>query len=370
LKNNHLNYQVALTLLEGIGPKNAKMLLSHMGNETNIFESKQNIKTTIPGLSKERFRKLNKSNALKEAEPIVEYIKKNKIDTTFFTHSEYSQRLKQCADSPILLYHKGDFDFNHPRPISIVGTRSMTRYGKQLINELLTTLKPFNIQVISGLALGVDGYAHRKCLELDIPTIGVLGHGLDYIYPAQHKSIASQMIQTKGCGIITEFPNGTLPDRMNFPQRNRIVAGLSMTTIVIESGDKGGSLITANLANDYNRDVFAFPGDVNRPFSKGCNNIIRSNTAHLITSGKDFISIMGWEEENKIKVRQMNLFDNLKGDDKLIANTIKDAGKISIDILSLKLKKPVHTLSSTLLKLEIEGIVMSLPGKNYSLAIL
>ena len=359
---------MALTLLEGVGPKNAKMLLTHLDNEKVIFDSSFNLRTKIPGFAKERFRALNRKQALEEAIPIVEFIRKHKIGTTFFTSKDYPYRLKECADGPMLLYHRGNFDFNPRRSIAIVGTRDMTSYGRQLINELIDSIAPYNVQVISGLALGVDGYTHKKCMESNVPTIGVLGHGLDRIYPKLHHSLAKKMLRTEGCGLITEFPHNTAPDRENFPQRNRIVAGMTDATIVIESASRGGSLITALLANDYDRDVFAFPGDVNSKFSQGCNQLIGDSKAHLISSGKDLIRLMEWEKEEKDHVVQTNLFEGLEGDEKSIVKTIIEFDKISLDILSVRLKRPVNVLSSLLLGLELKGIVMSLPGKKYSLS--
>lgn len=363
MMNHHLHHQIALTLLKGVGNKRAKSLLAYVGSLEKIFDLHHNIKATVPGLSREIFRNMNREQALEEALGYLHFIEKNEIQTSFFTDRDYPKRLKECADSPILLYKKGIIDFNPPRSIAIVGTRNMTSYGRRLINELLSAIAPFNVQVVSGLALGVDGYAHKKCLELNIPTIGVLGHGLDRIYPHLHRGLAKRMMETPGCGLLTEFPNNTLPDRENFPQRNRIVAGMTDATIVIESGQRGGSLITANLANDYNRDVFTYPGDVYRPFSIGCNHLIANNKAHLITKGDDIVRMMGWSKEKAGK--QTNLFEGLDGDEKNIVKTIQEFEKISLDVLSIRLKKPVNILSSLLLGLEIKGKIMTLPGKKY-----
>lgn len=365
MEDNHLLYQIALTLIDGVGHKRAKSLLAYLGDLSHIFDPKLNIRTSIPGFSKERFRNLDRTSALDRAQDILDYVKKNEIKTTFFTENNFSNLLKECTDSPTLLFYRGTFNFNHPKTIAIVGTRNMTGYGKKIIHELLTTLASYNVQVISGLALGVDGFAHKKCLELNIPTIGVLGHGLDRIYPHVHRHLAQKMLSTKGCGLVTEFPHQTTPDRENFPQRNRIVAGLAKATIVIESGSKGGSLITANLANDYNRDVFTYPGNVNSPYSKGCNQLISQNKAHLITNGKDFVKLMGWKREDEQHLTQMNLFSGLDGDEKKVVKAIKEFDKISLDVLALRLKKPVNKLSPLLLVLEIKGKILSLPGKNY-----
>lgn len=363
-----LHHQVALTLLEGIGPKSAKSLIAYLGDVNAIFKEKKNLRTTIPGFSKERFRKLNTTKALLEAEKVLEFIDKNNIHTSFFLDKDYPYRLKECADSPTLLYAKGNFELNPKRTIAVVGTRNMTSYGKKLIRELISSLQPYNVQVVSGLAYGVDIYAHRCCLEFGIPTVGVLGHGLDRIYPFQHKSAAEKMIENDG-GLLTEFPNGTNPDRENFPKRNRVVAGMTDATIIIESGEKGGSLITAHLANDYSRDVFAYPGNVDNPYSKGSNALIANDKAHLVTSSKDITKLLEWELNATAKPIQTNLFHQLNGDEKKIVKLLREFEKVSLDVLSVKLKTPVSRLSGLLLNLELKGIVLTLPGKKYTLEI-
>jgi DNA processing protein len=368
LITTELHHQVALTLLEGIGPKSAKSLIAYLGSTDAIFKEKKNLRTTIPGFSKERFRKLNTTKALLDAEKILDFIERHKIKTSFFLDQDYPYRLKECADSPILLYSKGDFAFNPKRTIAVVGTRNMTFYGKKLIRELISSLQPYDVQIVSGLAYGVDVYTHRCCLEFGVPTVGVLGHGLDRVYPFQHRSTAQKMIENNG-GLLTEFPNGTSPDRENFPKRNRVVAGMTDATIIIESGEKGGSLITAHLANDYSRDVFAYPGNVDSLYSKGCNSLIANDKAHLVTSSKDITKLLDWELKAKEKPIQMNLFHQLSGDEKKIVNLLKEFEKISLDVLSVKLKTPVSILSSLLLILELKGIVLTLPGKKYTLGV-
>jgi len=368
LKTTELHHQVALTLLEGIGPKSAKSLIAYLGSTEAIFKEKKNLRTTIPGFSKERFRKINTTKALLEAEKVLDFIEKHNVLPTFFLDKEYPYRLKECADSPILLYSKGDFELNPRRTIAVVGTRNMTSYGKKLIRELISSLQPYNVQVVSGLAYGVDVYTHRCCLEFNIPTVGVLGHGLDRVYPFQHRSTAQKMIENQG-GLLTEFPNGTNPDRENFPKRNRVVAGMTDATIIIESGEKGGSLITAHLANDYSRDVFAYPGNVDSPYSKGCNSLIANDKAHLVTSSKDITKLLEWELKTKEKPIQTNLFQQLTGDEKKIVKTLKEFEKMSLDVLSVKLKTPVSRLSGLLLNLELKGIVLTLPGKKYTLGV-
>lgn len=368
MNTTELHHQVALTLLEGVGPKSAKSLMAYLGHVDTIFKGKKNLRTTIPGFSKERFRKLNTTKALLEAEKVLAFIEKHNIQTTFFLDKDFPYRLKECADSPVLLYSKGNFELNPKRTIAVVGTRNMTSYGKKLIRELISSLQSYDVQVVSGLAYGVDVYTHRCCLEFEIPTVGVLGHGLDRVYPFQHQSTAQKMIKNNG-GLLTEFPNGTNPDRENFPKRNRIVAGMTDATIIIESGEKGGSLITAHLANDYSRDVFAYPGNVDSPYSKGSNSLIANDKAHLVTSSKDIIKMLEWELKTKEKPIQTNLFQQLTGDEKKIVKILKEFEKISLDVLSVKLKTPVSRLSGLLLNLELKGIVLTLPGKKYTLGV-
>jgi DNA processing protein len=366
LNTTELHHQVALTLLEGVGPKSAKSLIAYLGHVDAIFKEKKNLRTSIPGFSKERFRHLNTAKALLEAEKVVDFVIKNNLQTTFFLDSDYPYRLKECPDSPILLYGIGNYELNPKRTIAIVGTRNMTSYGKKLVRELISSLQPYNVQVVSGLAYGVDVYTHRCCLEFNIQTVGVMGHGLDRIYPFQHRGTAEKMIENNG-GLLSEFPNGTKPDRENFPKRNRIVAGMTDATIIVESGEKGGSLITAYLANDYSRDVYAFPGNVDNTYSKGCNSLIANDKAHLVTSSKDIIKMLEWETKTKEKPIQMNLFQQLTGDEKKVVKLLKEYDKISLDVLSVKLKTPVSRLSGLLLGLELSGIVLTLPGKKYML---
>ncbi len=367
MKTTEHHHQIALSMLQGVGPKMARLLVAYLGSPSAVFEESTNIRTEVPGFSKERFRSLNRTHALLKAEKTLEFVEKHKIDTHFFTSEKYPYRLKQCPDAPIILYSRGNPVLNTDRSVAIVGTRNMTSYGKKIILELIDHLSGFDVQVISGLAYGVDNEAHRLCISKNMKTIGVLGHGLDRIYPSRNKKTAQDMINAEGSGLLTEFPENTLPDRENFPQRNRIVAGMTDATIVVESGEKGGSLITAHLANDYDRDVFAFPGKVDADFSKGCNTLIRQDKAHLITCGKDLTEFLGWDKKGVPKPIQGNLFERLSGDEKKVVKVIKEFENISLDVMAMRLKQPVSMISSILLGLEIKGIIMMLPGQKYTL---
>ena len=363
METQQLHQSIALTFLDGIGPKNAKSLIAYLGGVDALFETRSFKKLSIPGFSAERLKALNRKEALLKADKEIAFIEKNNVSTHFYLDKNYPHRLKNCIDAPLMLYSFGNAQPNPNKTISVVGTRNVSTYGHVIVEELIASLLPYNVQVVSGLAYGVDVLTHRACLKHGISTIGVLGHGLDRIYPRQHRSIAKNMMTTNG-GLFTEFPSGTNPDRENFPKRNRVVAGMTDATIVVESSIKGGSLITANLANDYNRDVFAFPGNVFNEYSKGCNALIANNKAHLVTSGKDIIQLLGWEASETETV-QKQLFNDLSADERSIMEELSEFPEISIDVLAIKLNKPISWLSSTLLTLELQGLVMCLPGKKY-----
>ena len=308
---------------------------------------------------------MNRDLALKLAEPFAEYFLKSSFQTHFFQNENFPKRLNECIDAPLLLFSSGEMDFNVPKVVAIVGTRNASDYGKQICEELIQSFIGKNILVVSGLAYGIDIFVHQLCVKYNIQTIGVLGHGLDRLYPSLHAKTAKEM--QKNGGLLTEFLPGTNPDRENFPMRNRIVAGMCDATIVVESGIKGGSLITAELANDYNKDVFAFPGDITKEFSKGCNFLIQKDKAHLITGSKDFFKLMNWEDSTKKETIQFDLFTDLSGDEKLILSKFKTKSENSFDEIMYLTNLPFSKLSSSLLNLEFSGILKSYPGKIYKL---
>jgi DNA processing protein len=279
--------------------------------------------------------------------------------------SDYPRRLKQCPDQPMILFSKGNFNVNHEKIVSIVGTRNQTDYGTSILEELIGSFLGLKIMVASGLAYGVDISAHRLCIENGIPTLGVLGHGLDRIYPSKHKNTALKMLNQGG--LLTEFGIGTNPDRENFPMRNRIVAGIADATIVVESKDKGGSMITAELANDYNRDVFAFPGDVNRPYSEGCNKLIRLEKAHLVSKGSDFLKFMNWKMKES-KQEQRILFEHFDENEKLILEMLTNQSDLHMDVLSIRTGISASKMNVILFNLEMKNAVKHIAGKRYRLA--
>jgi DNA processing protein len=361
-----LLHQVGLTFIKNIGPTLAKTLLAYFGDEEKVFNASEAKLLKVPGIGDKTIAQLNFTEALGKAEEELKFIKKNAINVLFYTDSAYPKRLKNCADSPILLYSKGNADLNKYRVISIVGTRNATDYGKQLCRQLIEELEPYNVLVVSGLALGIDVAAHKECLRVNMPTVGVLGHGLDRMYPGQNRSVADRMLENGG--LLSEYPSGTMPDRENFPQRNRIVAGLADATIVIEASVKGGALITAEIANSYNRDVFAFPGRVGDQFSEGCNFLIRNNKAALLTCVADLAYSLGWEKpDSSAPVTQQYLLPiDLSADERAIFEIIQQHKMpLAIDDLTIKANMPMSQLAMNLLNMEMQGYIRSLPGKTY-----
>ncbi len=360
----YLHHQIGLTLLHNVGPIRARHLIELLGGIEPLFTMKYKELHAITGYKKSFFQEMNRAKALVDAETTLNFVLNNSVHPIFFTDSTYPRRLRNCQDAPLLLYQKGDIDLNVNHWVSVVGTRSATNYGKAIVRELIASFQGKGITVVSGLALGIDGYVHNYCLEYGVPTVAVLGHGFDRVYPFQHKELSNR-INDSGA-LITEFIPGTTPDRENFPKRNRIVAGMCDATIVIESKPRGGSLITADLANGYNRDVFAFPGSVFAETSAGCNRLIRNDQAHLIQSSNDFLRYMSWDESDKnTNSIQSKMFVELTEDQKVIVDAIR-AKPVHIDMLSSVVAFPMSKLNASLTVLEMDGVIRQLPGKLYS----
>lgn len=305
---------------------------------------------------------------MRRAERELEFVDRNNLQIHFFTDRSYPQRLTQCIDAPLLLYVKGNTDLNREKTISIVGTRNATRYGEEYCREFIKeiSVKLPDILIISGLAYGVDICAHRAALHNGLPTVAVLGHGLDRIYPSLHRQTAVEMLKTGA--LLTEFPSETNPDRHNFVKRNRIVAGMADAVIVVESGVKGGSLTTADIANSYFREVFALPGRIHDKMSTGCNQLISDNQAVLLRGSEHFISHMGWEQESEPALPvQKELFQELSGDEEKVFNSLSLRGAMQVNTLAIELNIPVTELFLTLLGMEMKNIVKSLPGGMYQL---
>lgn len=362
-----LPYQIALTQIPNIGCVHAKTLTEHFGKAEAVFKAKKYTLEKIDGIGSVRAASIKSFTDFSQAEAEIQFITKYKIEPLFITHKKYPKRLLNCYDSPTLLYYRGEADLNTPRIISIVGTRTNTEYGKSVTEKLVKELAAEKVLILSGLAFGIDTMAHKAALKNGLPTVGILAHGLDTIYPSENTKLAKQMI-AEGGGILSEFISGTKPDKHNFPTRNRLVAGMADATIVIETDIKGGSMITAELANNYNRDVFAFPGKITDGKSKGCNYLIKSNKAALITSAQDLLELMGWlPGPEKKKKLQRELFIELTSDERILVDLLNQNEQIQIDDMYLKSQLSTSMVASALLSLELQGIVMSLPGKVYKL---
>lgn len=355
-------YEIALSLISGIGPVKAKLLVSYLGSAEAIFNAKPTDLKQIPGVGSTFLKQSNLSDCLKRAEREWQFMEKNGVECLYYQEDTYPKWLKQAEDSPVVIFTKGAMDFNR-KNVAVVGTRKATAYGKKLTHDFVKDLSDLDVNIVSGLAFGIDVEAHKAALTYGLPTIGVFPRGLDYIYPATHKHIAMEMLE-KG-GWVSEFLSETPGDASNFPKRNRIVAGMCESTVVIESAEKGGSLITAGLANDYNRDVFAFPGNVDKHSSKGCNYLIQKNRAHLITSAQDMLDVLGWNQPKNESSFQTDMFVELNDEEQAIVNYIKLNGNTHIDTLIHQMSMSVSVMSVHLFNLEIKGVIRALAGKHY-----
>ncbi len=363
MKNKDILYFLALQKAKGIGSINAKKLIKKCGSAKAVFTEKTQNLLKIEGIGLHKLKGLKEKNLFKLAEKEIDFIQKNNIKALTFLEDDFPYHLKNAIDSPILFFKKGKINLENKRIISIVGTRNMTNYGKSFLEKLIDEIRIYNPVIISGLAYGVDIFAHQLAIKNKLQTIAVLAHGLNQIYPKKHHKEATKMLE-KG-GLVTEFWSTSNPDRENFIKRNRIVAGISQATIVIESAIKGGSLITADIANSYNRDVFALPGRTSDLFSAGCNNLIKTNKAAMLTSAKDLAYLLNWKTKTIQKPIQKQLFVELDSTEKIIYNYLLKEGKQSLDVIALHCNLPIYKISSVLLNLELKGIVRPLHGKIF-----
>jgi DNA processing protein len=359
-------FQIALTLIPNIGPVQARILLQHF-DAPGIFKAKRSVLENIEGIGTIRANAIRSFRDFDTAEKEIRNIEKTHTRTLFLTDKDYPQRLLHCADPPTLLYFRGNADLNTSPIIAVIGTRHNSEYGRQVTEKLIEDLAARKVLVISGLAYGIDSIAHRSALKNELATIGVLAHGLHTIYPYDNYGLAKEMCRCGG--LLTEFRNNFKPDKHNFPVRNRVVAGMSDATIVIETGIKGGSMITAELANGYNKDVFAFPGRATDIKSAGCNHLIRENKAILITGADDLVNLMGWEAKSlKERKRQRELFIELSDAEQVVFDLLKECESMHIDELNLKAGMSNSAIAAAILGLELKGVVISKPGKLYSLS--
>lgn len=365
--DNHLLFKIALSITPGIGGILARNMVAYVGSVEGIFEESVKTLQKIPGIGEINARRIKDSNVLVKAEREIKFIEKHKIDVQFYTDKNFPRRLKTCIDAPIIIYTKGNLNLNEQRIVSIVGTRNATNYGKQVCEELVQKFaeRNYKVLIVSGLAYGIDIQSHKSAIKFNIPTVGVVGHGLDKIYPSLHAETARKMLENGG--LVTDFPSETKIDPSNFIRRNRIIAGLSDATIVVESAAKGGALITAEIASSYNRDVFAFPGRAGDVYSKGCNQLIRNSGANLIEGIDDLEFFMGWEQSAKKQVVQPSLFVELNADEERIVSLLRENGELFIDQISSELTIPVSRISAMLLTLEFKNVLVAMPGKMYKL---
>lgn len=362
-----LKFRIALTLINGVGNSIARNLITYLGSEEAVFHEKKNVLLKIPGIGDTLASAIiSRGDALERAEKEIEFIVKNKLEVHYYTDSTYPFRLRECPDAPLLLYSKCAVSLNANHILSIVGTRNATDYGKSLCRELIREISSIpSLIIVSGLAYGIDICAHKAALEVGIPTIGVVAHGLDQIYPGHHRSTAVHMLDNGG--LVTEYISKTNPDKQNFVQRNRIIAGMSDAVLVVESGVKGGSLITAELGNDYNRDVYAFPGRTTDAWSKGCNKLIKSNKAAMVEHAEDLISALNWQIQIRPKADiQTSLFPVLTEiEAKIYKLLITYPEGLQVNSICLNLDIPFNDVSSSLLNLEFKSLVSCKPGGVY-----
>lgn len=366
--DDQLLYQIALTKVSGVGDIIGKNLLKIIGEPKAIFEASKSSLSAIKGLSQKSISEIHNPQVLKEAEQELHFIRKNNISTYFTGEEGYPRRLLDCADSPLLLYFKGKADFDCKKIISIVGTRNSTHYGNSFCEMLISELAQRfpDLLIISGLAYGIDIVAHRAALANGLDTIGVMAHGLDRVYPVVHRQTAMDML-VQG-GLLTEFSSKTEPDKFNFVRRNRIVAGMADAVLVIESSSKGGSLITAEIANSYCKDVFALPGKISDTRSEGCNNLIANHKADILISTEHFVKQMNWDQspaKSHKAPKQQQLFFDLSTEETSIINKLGEEGAMHIDHLSKKLEISPFDLFPILIDLEMKGAVRSLSGSFY-----
>lgn len=369
LSDQELIHRIALSMLKGIGPVNARNLVAYCGGVDPIFTDKKlkNTLEKVPGIGPKLIASITDKKVLPAAEKELAYVRKNQLRMHFYLDVEYPRRLKQAEDAPVILYAKGDADLDTGHMVSIVGTRTPTEQGKHLCAELVEGLKEANATIVSGLAYGIDIVAHRQALKNGLPTIGCVAHGLDKLYPGDHAATAKEMVKTGA--LVSELPSGSPFAPGNFPARNRVIAGLSDCTIVVESGPKGGSLITADIANSYDREVFAIPGRPSDPRSEGCNALIQQNKAMLINSARDVLTFMEWLPKKRKKAPvQAALFADLMPDEQMLVDIMKAKGKVHIDELCALSKWPQGKVAGLLLNLEFSGVVRALPGKLYELS--
>ena len=370
---SNLLYTMALTRMTGFNFQTALQLYRELGSGQAVYEHRTDITDVLPTCSPRLVSALqNWDEALTRAEAELTFIQKHNIRTLLLGDDDYPQRLTECADAPLLLYYMGSANLNAQRVVAIVGTRHATTYGRDLIRRLTADLHTMGVQplVVSGLAYGIDISAHTEALTQGFDTVGVLAHGLDELYPPRHRDTAKQMLHQGG--LLTEYMSQTKADKLNFVKRNRIVAGMSDATVLVESAARGGGLITCGIAQDYGRSVFAYPGAVGAPYSEGCNHLIRNNGASLITSAQDLLEALGWQTDGQQQQArsagiERELFPDLTVEEQLVVKTLSERGDLQLNVLAVATNLSIGTLTALLFQLEMKGVVRPLAGGSYHL---
>lgn len=365
MEQSELFYQLALTQVDGIGPVKHRKLIEEVGSAHALFHGSKAFLRSIPGLSQANRSAIAGFRGFQRIEAEFMFAQKHQVKIMSFDDPEYPQRLKLCADAPPVLFLKGNAELNAKRVIAVIGTRKNSEYGRQVCEEIIAELSPYRVSIVSGLALGIDAIAHRSSLKHQLPAIGVVAHGLDTMYPSVHRSL-SQAMQEEG-GLLSEYFSGTLAEKGNFPMRNRIVAGMSDAVLIIETDRRGGSMITAEIAYSYNRDVFCIPGRIHDTKSKGCHELVRSLKAQLITSAGELATNLGWTQPNAKPAVQPSLFITLNDQEGAIVDLLRNHGALHLDELSLRSGYATSELAASLLSLEMQRIIRMMPGRMIAL---
>lgn len=365
MSSEELQYVMALQHIPNLGDTLAKKLIRHFGSAKNVLQQKKRDLLKIDGIGGYRLRDFFDATHLKAAEEELKFIEKNQIKVLYFKDQDYPDKLKHCIDGPVLLFQRGNINLNNQKIISVVGTRKITQSGVAFCEKFIEELSPLNPVIVSGFAYGVDITAQKAAVANNLQNIGCLAHGLDQIYPKVHQKYVAS-IEENG-GFFTDFWSSDNFDRNNFLKRNRIIAGLSEATVVIESAEKGGSLVTADIANSYNREVFAVPGRPSDKLSKGCNDLIKSQKAHLLNSAADLIYMLNWQPEESAKPVQKQLFVELDEEENNVLDFLQKEGKAQLDSIAINCNFPSYKTAGILINMELKGVVRPLPGKLFEL---
>ncbi len=366
MNDAELLQHLSLTMIPQVGDVQIGILLKHFGSAASVLSASAKALEEVPGIGTVRAASIRNCHVQQRVEAEWRFIQKNHIKVLVKGNQGYPSKLEHCMDAPHVLFYKGSSDLLNKRVVSVVGTRSPSQYGKDRVVELMAVLGQYNVMVVSGLAYGIDTVVHKEALNNTLETIGVLGHGLDQLYPHANKALAADMLQQGG--LLSEFMQGIQPEKQNFPKRNRIVAGMADAVVVVESGSKGGSLITADIANSYNKDVLAYPGRATDPSSKGCNQLIRNHKANLITCGQDLVEFMNWaEDQHQSSKVQHAMKASLSDEENVILSIISHHDPCPIDLLTNLSGLNPGLVSAHVLSLEMVGLITSLPGKLYGI---